>query len=160
MRPQMKSVPMEELALMIEGLIKEGVDVTLTVTGNSMRPLWTTHRDSVVLTGCDPCVLKKGDVPLYRRDDGKYILHRIIKVHETTYDMIGDHQYEVEYGVNKQKVICVVKAFTRNGKQHTCDELGYRFYTWVWCHSVPFRRFMLWLHRLPLRLFKRKKAQD
>ncbi|MBO5911955.1 MAG: S24/S26 family peptidase, partial [Clostridia bacterium] len=87
MKPEFKCVPMEELSPLIVGLIEEGVDVTITVTGNSMRPMLTHRKDTVVLTKCDPLALKRGDLPLYKRDNGQYILHRIIRVHKDTYDM-------------------------------------------------------------------------
>ena len=58
-------------------LEKEGSYAALT-DGVSMRPLFKTHRDMVVLTPPDG-ELKKYDVVLYRVVD-KYILHRIIAV--------------------------------------------------------------------------------
>lgn len=159
MKPEFKCVPMEELSPLIVGLIEEGIDVTITVTGNSMRPMLTHRKDTVVLTKCDPFALKRGDLPLYKRDSGQYILHRIIKVHKDTYDMIGDHQYEVERGVKKGNVLCLVKGYTRKGKQHSCEEFKYKLYTFIWCLTVPFRRALLWLHRLPSKVFKPKNRK-
>ncbi len=159
MKKELRCVPMEELSPLIVGLINEGIDVTLTVTGNSMRPMLTSCKDSVVLTKCDPHALKKGDIPLYRRGNGRYILHRIIKVHQNTYDMIGDHQTEIEYNVPKENILCVVKAFTRNGKYHTCNEFGFRLYSLIWRWIIPIRGFLMKLHQLPSRLFKRNKRK-
>ncbi len=159
MKPEFKCVPMEELSPLIVGLIEEDIDVTITVTGNSMRPMLTHRKDTVVLTKCDPFTLKRGDLPLYKRDNGRYILHRIIRVHKDTYDMIGDHQYEVERGVPKKNVLCLVKAFTRKGKQYSCNEFKYKLYTFIWCLTIPFRRVLLWSYRLPSRLFKRNRKQ-
>ena len=156
MKPELKTVPMEELSPLIVGLIEQNIDVTLTVTGNSMRPMLTHRKDSVVLTKCDPTALKKGDIPLYKRDNGQYVLHRIIKVNGSTYDIIGDHQTEIEYGVPKENVLCVVKAFTRNGKYHSCGDLSFRIYSVLWRWIIPLRGFMMAVHRLPSRLFKRK----
>jgi hypothetical protein len=64
-----------ELSEVMLGLINSGTDVKITVTGNSMRPMLRHRRDTVVLTSCDVNTLKKGDLPLYVRDDGSYILH-------------------------------------------------------------------------------------
>ncbi len=156
MRKTAKAVPMSELSPIITGLIAEGVDVTLIVTGNSMRPMLSHLKDTVVLTKCNPEALKKGDIPLYRRDDGKYILHRIIKVHDSCFDTVGDHQYEVEHGVKKQSVICVVKGFTRKGKCHSCDSFGYKLYVRLWRLTLPFRKPLLKLHTAVYRLFNKK----
>ena len=65
MTPELKAVPMDELSPLITGLIEDGTDVRFTVTGVSMRPLLYNRRDSVVLTACDPQLLKKRLIPLY-----------------------------------------------------------------------------------------------
>lgn len=147
MRPELKSLPMSELSPLIEGIIESGTDVRFTVTGSSMRPLLTNCRDSVVLTACDPLSLKKRQIPLYKRPDGTYVLHRIVKVRKNSYDMCGDHQWETERDVDKSSVICVVKGFYRNGIYHGCDELPYRLYSFFWTAALPFRKFAFSLHR-------------
>ena len=159
MKPERKCVPMEELSPLIVGLINEGIDVTLTVTGNSMKPMLTTHRDSVVLSKCDPLDLKAGDIPLYQRENGKYILHRIVKVNPDTYDMAGDHQKDIERGVNKSQILCVVKGFTRNGKYHTVEEPLYLAYVFVWCAMLPLRGFVMRTHGLLHKIFKGKQKR-
>ena len=88
-----KAVSMTELSSIIVGLVESGTDVTFTVTGESMQPTFYNLRDTVVLTKCDPLKLRKHQIPLYVRSDGRYILHRIVRVNADTYDMCGDHQY-------------------------------------------------------------------
>lgn len=144
---QSKKAPMSELSPLIVGLVNSGADVTLTVTGNSMRPMLTHLKDSVILTKCDPLSLKVGDIPLYRRENGEYILHRIIKSHDDVYDISGDHQYELEHGVPKSSVLCVVKGFTHNGKYHSCDEFGYRLYSFLWRKLFPLRKAIMTVYR-------------
>lgn len=136
------------------GLINDGTDVVFTVTGNSMSPLWYHRRDSVVLTACDPAALKRGQIPLYKRDDGRYILHRIIKVKKDTYDMVGDHQTQIERGVPKENVLCVVKAFYRRGKYHSCDEVPYRLYSHIWMFLRPVRGVLFKINRFRLKILK------
>ncbi len=157
MKPEPKCVSMEEMSPLLLGLIDQGTDVTILVTGNSMRPMLTHLKSTVTLTKCDPKALKKGDIPLYRRDNGQYVLHRIVKVREDTYDIIGDHQTEVEYDVPKENVLCVVKEFTRKSKAHSCNGLGYRMYAALWRWSVPLRGVMLKSKRFFVRIFKRRK---
>ena len=159
MKPQFKSVSMEELSPLITGLISENIDVNLIVTGSSMRPLLTTHRDSVILTKCDPNALKVGDIPLYRRANGQYVLHRIVKVHEDTYDMAGDHQSEIERGVEKHRVLCVVKGYIRKGKRHLCTEKGYRFYAFLWRLNLPIRGFLIKINHLWRKIFRKRNQQ-
>lgn len=154
-------VPMDELSPLIVGLIDEGFDVTLTVTGNSMRPMLTHLRDSVVLTSCDPNTLKVGDIPLYRRECGTYVLHRIIKVHNDVYDISGDHQWVLEKGVPKSQVLCVVKGFTRNGEYYSCDNKGYKLYSFLWRKLFVLRKLIMTVHgKLHRLFFKSHKSDD
>ena len=147
MTPELKAVPMDKLSPLITGLIEDGTDVRFTVTGISMRPLLYNRRDSVLLTFCYPLLLKKRQIPLYKRPDGTYVLHRIVKVGKNSYDMCGDHQWEIERGVDKSSVICVVKGFYRNGVYHSCKELPYRMYSFFWTLALPLRKFAFGLHR-------------
>lgn len=158
-KSKIKAVPMSELSPLIEAFVSEGTDVTLTVTGNSMKPMLTHLRDSVVLTKCDPMSLKKGDIPLYCREDGSYILHRILKVGENTYDISGDHQWVLEKGVPKSAVICKVKGFTRKGKYRSCNNIGYRLYAFLWRIAFPLRRIIMATHgRLHRLLYRTPKS--
>ncbi len=152
-------VAMDELSPMIEDLIAAGTDVTLTVTGNSMCPLWHHLKNSVVLTGCDPYALKKGDVPLYRRADGRYILHRIVRVHKDTFDLAGDAQTEVERGLEKHRIIAVVKAFHRGGKLIPVTARKYRLYVLLWSLVLPLRRIIFKVYGATYGKYKAKKQR-
>ncbi len=61
-----------------EPLLRERLEATvvLTVTGGSMLPLLAGGRDRVTL-GPVPERLRRGEVLLYRRADGSYVLHRL-----------------------------------------------------------------------------------
>lgn len=153
-QPVSKAVPIEELSPLLLGLINDGTNVVFTVTGNSMRPLWYSHRDSVVLSACDTDTLKRGQIPLYKRANGQYVLHRIIRVKKDSYDIIGDRQTEIEHDVPKDSVLCVVKAFYRRGEYHTCDELPFRIYSAVWLALRPVRGILFKLNSLRMKILK------
>ena len=76
-------------------LIREGLDagrsVKIAPRGVSMLPMIRQGKDEVILSPPPPR-LKKYDIPLYRRENGKYILHRVVKVGES-YTCIGDNQF-------------------------------------------------------------------
>ena len=152
-----KKLPMSELSPLLIGLINDGTDVTFTVTGQSMQPTVYNLRDTVLLTKCDPLKLKRGQIPFYIRQNGQYVLHRIVKVHKDTYDMCGDHQHEVEHGVPKTAVFCVVKGFTRKGVYHSCDEPLYRFYSFIITVLTPLRRPLFAVYRFIRNIFGGKK---
>ena len=73
--------------------------------GVSMRPLFKTHRDMVIIKRPEE-ELKKYDVALYVCR-GKYILHRVIAVLDDVYIIRGDNTYRKER-VPKQSVIGVL----------------------------------------------------
>ena len=56
---------------------QSGRSVRFSPRGISMLPMLRQEIDSVVLSAI-PDRLEKYDLPLYRRDDGKYVLHRIL----------------------------------------------------------------------------------
>lgn len=130
---------MESLSPILLTMLGENIDVTITVTGNSMYPLFTHKRDNVILTSCNKYTLKKGDIPLYKRDNGQYVLHRIVKVNKSSYDLCGDHQYLIEKNLPKGNIIAVAKAFERKGKKYSCDTFVYQLYWRLWVFSMPFR---------------------
>jgi len=134
---------MQEIAPLITGLIKDGIPVSLTVTGNSMFPLFRHNKDKVVLVNPDNRNLKKGDIPLYKRDNGQYILHRIVGMEGNTYKMAGDAQTDIESGIRHDNIIAVVSGFYRNGKYISCENTLYKIYTQLWLICLPIRKYLV-----------------
>lgn len=133
-------VPMEELVPLFCEQLNAGGKVSFTPRGNSMRPMLRHGIDTVELS---PIIgeLKKYDVVLYRRDNGKYVLHRIVKAGES-YTCIGDNQYHREYGLRRDQMIAIVTAFTRKGKAYSTDSPGYKLYYRLWHYSRFPRRVL------------------
>ena len=142
-----REVAFTELLPLIEDSFRQGLTVTLPITGRSMRPLLLHKRDSVVLSACDPHSLIRGDVPLYRRDNGQYVLHRIVHVCQDTYTLTGDAQWELETDLPKENVLAVMTGFIRKGKAVDCRSVGYRVYVAVWMWLRPFRPLIVRIWR-------------
>ena len=132
-------IPMEKLAELIQVQLAHDGVAHLTVTGSSMMPMLHHRRDMVVLTRSVDAP-QKGDVILYRRDTGKYILHRVIGT-PSEYDCVccGDNQWEKET-VPHAWILAKVTAFHRNGRRYEVTDPRYRFYVWVWTGLHPIRR--------------------
>ena len=145
----MLSVSMDEVMPIIEETLSAGQSVRFSPRGISMMPMLRQGIDSVVLSPL-PDVLRKYDLPLYRRDDGKYILHRIVDVGET-YTCMGDNQFAAEKGLRRDQMIALVTGFYREEKYHSVREPGYLLYSRFWHYSRPirhlYRRAMGWLRR-------------
>lgn len=132
-------VRMENLIPLFKERLDAGQKVRFSPKGISMLPMLRQDTDTVVLSPL-PDKLRKYDLPLYQRDDGKYILHRIVKAGET-YTCIGDNQFELEHGLRHDQMIAVVTAFYRGDKLHSVNELGYQIYCRFWHYSRPIRHF-------------------
>lgn len=124
---------------LIQEVLDRGSSVRLLPRGISMLPMLRQGIDSVVLSPA-PEVLKKYDLPLYRRDDGKYILHRIVGA-GTTYTCVGDNQFQTEPGVRRDQILAVVTGFYRGETLHSVNDPGYCFYCRLWHYSRPARHF-------------------
>lgn len=106
--------------------------------GSSMLPLLRPRKDLVHLKKPSGR-LKCYDVALFRRANGQYVLHRIIKVRESDYVFLGDNQIHREYGIRDSQILGVMTGFTRNGKFRATDALWYRFYVFAWRGLYPLR---------------------
>lgn len=137
------------MPLIREGLA-DGKRIRFSPKGTSMLPMLRQGIDNVILA---PLTRKlcKYDIPLYQRDNGQYVLHRIVGVGES-YTCIGDNQFEKETGVRQDQMIAVVVGFTRGDREYSTAELGYRCYCRFWHYSRPvrcfWRRGKSWLRRL------------
>lgn len=116
--------------------------------GDSMMPLIRQGRDLVVIV--PPCGrLKKYDVPLYKRDNGQYVLHRILKVRRDDYVICGDNRWSKEYGITDENIIGVLSAVIRGGKEVPVTNRRYRLYVHIWCDLFPVRAMILMIkHKL------------
>ncbi len=74
-------MPMGELAELIRFQLANGGVANLVVKGSSTAPMLHNGRDSVTLTPPAGPV-KRGDVILYQRENGRYVLHRVIRCRE------------------------------------------------------------------------------
>lgn len=113
--------------------------------GVSMRPLFKTHRDMVIIVP-PPAEFKKYDVVLYTGAGNKYTMHRIIGIRDNILIIRGDNTYHREY-VPRANVIGILTEFNRRGKHHTTEELGYKIYSRIWHYLYPVRHFFHFLRR-------------
>lgn len=139
---QVSTLPMEELMPILATQLESGGKATLVVTGNSMYPTFRNRADAVYLVPVKR-PLKRGDLILYRRDNGRYILHRIVtKPKNGSFFCTGDNQWELET-VTDAQVLALVAGFTRDGKTRPVENRRYRTWVAVWVWLRPVRRPIL-----------------
>ena len=124
-------------------------------SGTSMYPLLKSGKDRVVIGPVDTA-LKKNDVPLYKGDNGKLVLHRIIRVKSDGYVIRGDNLYRNEYNVTDEKIVGVLKGIFKGDKLYNCDtDFWYKLYVCFIRTSFPFRYVFVMLLRPCLVRIKR-----
>ena len=146
---QSQVAPMEELGPLMRELLSSGQSVHFSPKGISMLPMLREGKDSVVLSPL-PARLKRYDIPLYLRQDGTYVLHRIVELGDT-FTCLGDNQFVLEPGVTREQMIGVVTGFYREGRYHSVKSLPYRMYRCLWYRTRHLRHFwrrgVRWLRR-------------
>lgn len=116
-----------ELDPVIREVLDSGGEFMIHPRGVSMLPLIHEGRDTVTIVKPNGR-LKKDDIAFYLRDNGHYVLHRVIAVKGRTYTMCGDHQCLPEKGIEDRQIIGVVSSMEINGKTVTPDTKEYKKY--------------------------------
>ena len=111
--------------------------------GTSMMPLLRENRDLMVIEKRGPERLNKYDAVLYKRGE-RYVMHRILKVREEDYWIVGDH-CRVGESVKDEQILGVLKQVVRDGKVIRTTDPGYRIYVHLWCDLFPLRSALLYL---------------
>lgn len=113
--------------------------ITYTCKGVSMLPLLRQQRDLFTITKREGRC-KKYDVVLYKRADGAYVLHRVVKVLPDGYVILGDNCLNKEYGICDAQILGVMTSFVRDGKEYSVASRRYILYSKIWYALYPVRR--------------------
>lgn len=116
--------------------------VVHTNKGTSMMPLLRENRDLMVIRKRGAGRFHKYDAVLFRRDNGDYVLHRILRVDPDSYWIVGDNCAAGET-VREEQVLGILTEIVRDGKTIRVTDKGYRAFVFVWCILFPVRS--LWL---------------
>lgn len=138
MEHQTRTLPPEELIPQLLELLNEVESVPLVITGSSMTPFLGDRRDTVYLSKITR-PLKKGDMVLYRRSSGQFVLHRICRVRGETYDLVGDAQTRIESGLRRDQMLAIVRTVLRKGERLERGCFWWDFFEKVWLNIIPFR---------------------
>ena len=148
-------ISMADLSPLLEEVICSGGQAELTATGRSMRPMLWDGKSRVRLAPAE--CLRRGDVILYRRPSGAYVLHRITAVTESSCICCGDAQSILEQGVERGSVIAKALAFTWRGRWVDCASPVYGLYWRFWLAVRPVRRLVSGVYRRLRRIVGRRK---
>lgn len=111
-----------------EDILSRGETLYYTNVGDSMMPLIKEGRDVLIIEPKPAGRLKRDDVPLYKRDSGQYVLHRIVKVRDEDYLIRGDNRYNTEKGIQDRHIIGLLTGIIRDGKVLSVTDAEYLLY--------------------------------
>ena len=145
----------------IKDELAAGKPVISFTSGVSMEPLLHDKRKknaTHVLILPVQGICKIGDMPLVFMNDGRYILHRIIRVDEKEgkifYQTRGDNCIGSEY-VSQEAVLGVVREIYYKNKTVKVTDENYNRYVKVWMKLYPIRK--VWMRGKGF-LFRRLKV--
>lgn len=112
-------IPTEEYFFLVRRQLAENGQAYVRVTGSSMMPLLRHLRDGVIIV--PPEKVRRGDIVLFDRLNGRYALHRVIRVKKDGFTMAGDNQWHVENGLPYGQIVGVAAWIDRGGKMMPCN---------------------------------------
>lgn len=141
----------------VRDLLKEGKGaIPVPVAGSSMCPF--LHPGDIVYLDAPHAPLRRGDIVLFTRKSGNYVLHRIATVNsDGSFEMLGDAQIHREHVPSQAQIHAVVRCARHNGKLITPESQRWRFYATIWLQAAPLRPYIGYVYRL---LRRKKTAED
>lgn len=94
-------------------------------SGTSMQPM--LHTNDIVTIEKISAPVKKGDIVLFQRPNGSFVLHRIRKIKNKQYFIVGDHQVKLEQ-VEGQQLIGILVEYKKKNRVYRLSGIRYIIY--------------------------------
>lgn len=117
-----------------------------------MLPLLIEGKSHVIIAPLSE-PLRVGDLPIYLRQDGKYVIHRLIRIDEQHCFTRGDNCVTHEK-VPHSWVLGKVIEINRRGKTFPVTAWGYRVYSRIWHFLFPARKLIFKVKKILKRIFR------
>ena len=120
---------LEDALPLMEAAFAAGAPFRFFQRGTSMLPMLRQGVDSVQLVSPSVRMPQKGEVILYHRKNGQFILHRAIGIDKNgDFIACGDNQGIPEKGIAKDSIIAVLDGFYRGEDWVSADNEKYKKY--------------------------------
>lgn len=120
------------------------------IVGNSMMPLLREGKDTVLIKPINR-KLKKFDVVLFQRKNGRYVLHRIIKIKNDKLVICGDNRIVKDYDIKEQDLIGVMDGYYKKEKFISINAFWYKIY----CNLLFLHRPIIFIKNVIYRVFRK-----
>lgn len=125
------------------GLLAQGESVILKAVGNSMLPFIRGGKDNVLLS--PPFHVERGQIALVCLPDGRYILHRIIRIKGENITLMGDGNIrQIEHCTLSDIKGIVTRVIHAKGETD-CTSPAERLKARTWFLLRPIRRYLLFI---------------
>ena len=151
-----RTLPAAVLMPEYEALLRQGAELPLVVSGESMLPFLRPGLDTVYLKAAAGAP-RRGEIAFYRRFDGSYILHRVSRSEGERCWFLGDAQTRVEGPLPAGCVFACVTAVRRGERLVRPGDMLWRFFTGPWLRCTRLRPRLLKMYRT---LFYKPKRME
>lgn len=144
-----------------EAMAKEGADIAIDVPilGCSMKPLLRPKGDFVKIVPLRR-ELMIGDIIIFRRDDGRLIMHRVWKLTKTHIQTIGDNCEWPDREITYDAVFGLVTHIVHGKHTIYVDNKFWRFVGRILTKTIPVRILMFKYVKQPLwRVYKKLQGK-
>lgn len=140
---------MTNLSLILN-ILAENQTLKISPIGCSMCPFFLGGRDYVYLKRPTLFPLQRGDIALFQRKNGQYVIHRVHHIETTEfgrmYYMLGDNQTWLEGPIPEDEIQAITTQIMRKGKLIDCNtNKFYRFTSKLWLYIRPIRPIFIQL---------------
>ena len=154
MKDSKKIVDIYTYMPVLQELLSQGKEVSLTITGNSMSPFLVHQRDQILIVPPDGR-WRKGDMAFFVRANGQYVMHRICRVDKDgSCFFVGDAQQQVEGPIATCQIFGKITSVKRKGKWIGPKDFWWQCFEKIWIRMIPFRPFFRRVYGIVWRLKK------
>ncbi len=128
-------------------MLQQGVKtVSVPVAGSSMVPFLSDGDTAYLEQPTTP--VRRGDIVLYTRSTGRYVLHRVYRVcRDGSFLMVGDAQTQLEQIPSRNQIHARVTAVLHRGKYLTPGSIRWWAYRHIWLLLRPLRPKLMQFHK-------------
>ncbi len=138
-----KTVSLKEMVPLMKEQLNAGKTVSFVPNGKSMQPMLKGGKDMIILKKPEGRLHLFDVAMYYRKETDAYVVHRVVDFKKDgTYVMLGDNNFEKEYGIADEDIVGVVINYYHKGKMRSVGDISYIIYREFWYYSRPIR--LLW----------------
>ncbi len=138
-----KQIDLKDMVPIMQEQLDAGKPVSFVPRGKSMLPMLHGGEDMIILEKPKGRLHLYDVAMYYRGETDTYSVHRVVGFKKDgTYVMLGDNNFQREYGIRDEDVVGVVTNYYHKGKMRSVNDFTYRVYCDFWYYSRPARK--LW----------------